>query len=277
MRYPLEIEVGDYIYDHHFEDRCVLPAVEALNILAKAVQAHFPNVDLRFLNKARFPRFLVIPPGTHRLLVLVEADKAPDGGITALLMTSVRSKTGGIGRNLEHARVQFSLLDSTQNPVPPLPVSDNPEGSNILVPKERIYPGLIPFGKAFQNIIGPVALWPEGASASLSGGDYGAGDDWLGSPFPFDAAIQVACIWGQRFTEYVLFPMGFEKRIIHQKTKKGGIFLGWIRPVAIGQHPFLFDALIYDSQGKVCEEVRGIQMQDVSQGRLHPPLWIKEL
>ncbi len=45
MRYPLEIEVGDYIYDHHFEDRCVLPAVEALIILAKVVQSHFPNVD----------------------------------------------------------------------------------------------------------------------------------------------------------------------------------------------------------------------------------------
>jgi hypothetical protein len=277
MRYPLEIEIGDYLFDHHFEDRCLLPAVEALNILAKAVQVHFPRVDLRCLNKARFPRFLVIPSETHRLPVLVEVDEAADGGISTLLMTSVRSKTGGIGRNLEHARVQFPLLDPTQNPVPPSPVSDNPEGSNILVPKERIYPGLIPFGKAFQNIIGPVSIWPGGAWASLSGGDNRGEDDWLGSPFPFDAVIQVACIWGQRFTEHILFPVGFEKRIIHQKTKKGGLYRGRIIPVAIGRHPFLFDALIIDSQGSICEEIREIQMQDVSQGRLHPPLWIKEL
>jgi hypothetical protein len=277
MRYPLEIEIGDYLFDHHFEDRCLLPAVEALNILAKVVQSHFPRVDLRGLNKSRFPRFLVIPPETHHLPVLVEVDREADGGISALLMTSVRSKTGGIGRNLEHARAQFPLLDSTQNPVPPSPVSDNPEGLKILVPKERIYPGLIPFGKAFQNIIGPVSVWPRGASASLSGSDFGKEDDWLGSPFPFDAAIQVACIWGQRFTENVLFPVGFEKRTIYQKTKKGGRYLGRIIPVATGQVPFLFDALIYDSQGSICEEIRGIQMQDVSQGRLHPPLWIKEL
>jgi len=82
---------------------------------------------------------------------------------------------------------------------------------------------------------------------------------------------------GQRFTEYVLFPVGFEKRIIHQKTKKGDLYLGRIMPVAMGQNLFLFDALLIDSQGSVCEEIRGIQMQDVSQGRLHPPLWIKEL
>ncbi len=277
MRYPLEIEVSDYLYDHHFEGRFVLPAVEALIILAKAVQDHFPNVDVCCLNKARFPRFLVIPPGTHRLPVLVEVEETPDGAISALLMTSVRSKTGGIGRNLEHARVEFSLADSPPNSFPPLADADNPEESGIIVPAESIYPGLIPFGRAFQNIISPVSLWPGGAAASLSGADQGTEDDWLGSPFPFDAAIQVACVWGQRFTEYILFPVGFEKRIIHQKTKKGGIYLGRITPVAIGQNPFLFDALIFDSQGTVCEEIRSIQMQDVSQGRLRPPLWIKEL
>jgi hypothetical protein len=277
MRYPLEIEVGDFIYDHHFEGRCVFPAVEALIILTKVVQAHFPNVDIRSLNKARFPRFLIIPPETHHLSVIVEVDNTPTGDISALLMTSVRSKTGGIGRNLEHARVEFPQADSSQNSVTPFPDVGNPEGDAISVPAESIYPGLIPFGKAFQNIIGSVSLWPGGASASLSGSDYGKEDDQLGSPFPFDAAIQVACVWGQRFTEQVLFPMGFEKRIIHQKTKKGGLYIGRIFPRGREQNVFLFDALIIDEPGTVCEEIRGIQMQDVSQGRLRPPSWIKDL
>jgi hypothetical protein len=277
MRYSLEIEVGDYIYDHHFEGRCVLPAVEALIILAKAVQTHFHNVDLRCLNKARFPRFLIIPPEVRQLPVLVEVEDIPDRGISALLMTSVRSKTGGIGRNLEHARVEFSLADSSPNSFPPLTDTDNPEESGVMVPAESIYPGLIPFGRAFQNIISPVSLWPGEASAHLSSGDEGPEDTILGSPFPFDAAIQVACVWGQRLTEYILFPVGFEKRIIHQRTKKGSIYLGRIFPVGSGQNVFLFDALIIDEQGSVCEEVRGIKMRDVSQGRLRPPLWIKEL
>jgi hypothetical protein len=277
MLHSLEIEVGDYLYDHHFEGRCVLPAVEALIILAKVVRAQFPGINIRYLNTARFSRFLIIPPGVQHLPVIVEADNTTDEGISARLMTSVRSKTGDIGRNLEHARVEFSPVDITQNPVPPVPVSDNPEGSGLLVPEELIYPGLIPFGKAFQNIIGPVSVWPGGASASLSGGDYGKEDDGLGSPFPLDAAFHVACVWGQRFTGQVLFPVGFEKRTIHQKTKRRNLYPGRIIPAGGDRNAFLFDALIIDEQGTVCEEIRGIQMQDVSQGRLRPPLWIKEL
>jgi hypothetical protein len=277
MRYPLEIEVGDYLQDHHFEGRCVFPAAETLKVLAKVVQAHFSHVDMGGLNKARFPHFLIIPPEVRQLSVLVEVGNISERSVSALLLTSIRSKTGGIGRNLEHARVEFSLADSPLKPLPFQSDEGNPEGEAFIVPAGSIYPGLIPFGKAFQNIIGPVSIGPKGALASLSGGHPGTDDDWLGSPFPFDAAIQVACLWGQRFTEYVLFPLGFEKRSIFQKTKKGGIYLGRIIPVATGQNLFLFDALIFDAQGSICEEIRGIQMQDVSHGRLRPPLWIKEL
>jgi hypothetical protein len=277
MRYPLEIEVHDYLYDHHFEGRCVLPAVEALEFLAKVVLDHFSDWNVSCLTKARFFRFLIIPPGTHHLPVMVEVDNTSNGHISARLMTSMRSKSGGIGRNLEHVRVEFPLADPSLNSKPLFPHTGKPKGDAFIVPAESLYPELIPFGKAFQNISGPVSLWPGEASSSLAGGDCPAEDDRLGSPFPFDAVFQVACIWGQRFTEYVLFPLGFEKRTIRKKTKKGEVYYGRIIPVAIGQNPFLFDALIFDSQGSICEEILGIQMQDVSQGRLHPPLWIKEL
>ncbi len=277
MHHLLEIEIGKYLHDHHFEGRCVFPAVEALKVLAQIVQNHFPKGDLRCLNKARFPRFLTIPPEMQKLPVIVEIDNTLDRGISAWLMTSIRSKTGGIGRNLEHARVEFPRADSTHDTIPPPTDLENPEEPVVVVPDGSIYPGLIPFGKAFQNIVGSVSLWPEGASASLSGGDQGKEDDRLGSPFPFDAAIQVACVWGQRFTEYVLFPVGFEKRIIYQKTKIGRVYHCRIFPAGSHQNVHLFDVLIVDSQGTLHEEIRGIQMQDVSQGRLHPPSWIKAL
>jgi hypothetical protein len=229
------------------------------------------------LTKARFPRFLIIHPEMHHLPVVVEIDQTPKGGISTRLMTSMRSKTGGISRNLEHARVEFSQADSFPGASPLLADKENPKGPDILVSKELVYPGLIPFGKAFQNIIGPVSLWPEEASGYLSGGDCGKEDDRLGSLFPLDAALQVACIWGQRFTEYVLFPTGIEKRIIHQKTKKNGLYTGRVFPTGVEKNQFFFNAWIIDDQGAVCEEIRGIQMQDISQGRLHPLLWIKEL
>ena len=79
---------------------------------------------------------------------------------------------------------------------------------------------------AYQNIVGDLSVSPEGALAYISGGDNEADENLLGSPFPLDAAMHAACVWGQRFAGIVSFPVGFEKRIIYQKTKKGDDYLG---------------------------------------------------
>lgn len=277
MRYPWEVEINRYLFDHHLEGTCLFPAVEALITLAQVVHLHFPKAPMGCLTSARFPRFLVVPLEKRHLSATVEVEHSDQGGIVAKLLTSVRSKSGGIGRNLEHARVEFFLADSFQVPPEHLPQPEPLEGQVITVPAQSIYRELVPFGKAYQNIISDVSVSPQGAWASLSGGDSEANEALLGSPFPFDAAFHLACIWGQRFTEIVPFPTGFEKRTIHHKTKKGDRYMGRIIPVAVNQMPLLFDALIFDLQNTLCEEIRGIQMQDVSQGRLRPPQWIKAL
>ena len=50
--------------------------------------------------------------------------------------------------------------------------------------------------------------------------------------------------------------------------------MGQVIPVTVNEMPLIFDALIFDLKNTLCEEIRGIQMQDVSQGRLRPPRWI---
>jgi hypothetical protein len=46
-------------------------------------------------------------------------------------------------------------------------------------------------------------------------------------------------------------------------------------PVEFTLEPFIFNAWIHDLQGDVCEVIEGIQMRDVSRGRMKPPDWIK--
>jgi hypothetical protein len=277
MRYPLEINIPPYLFDHQLEGRCLFPAGEALNTLATAVHLYFPQAEMSYLSKACFPRFLVVPPESLQVSVLVDIENNEEGPIAARLLTSIRSKSEGIGRTLEHARVEFLLADSSQFPAKNLPPLEALEDTVITIPVESIYRELVPFGKAYQNIISDVLVSQQGARASLSGGDSEANETLLGSPFPFDAAFHLACIWGQRFTGTVPFPTGFEKRTIYQKTQKKGRYIGRIIPVAVNQMPLIFDARIIDLQGALCEDIRGIEMQDVSQGRLRPPLWIKEL
>jgi Polyketide synthase dehydratase N-terminal domain len=274
-RYPSEVEVSPYLCDHSFEGKVILPAVEALIALAHVVKLHFPRVNINCLLRASFPHFLFIAPETQRLPVFVDLENAGNHNITAVLLTLVKSKTSAISRAIEHARVEFSTDDSALCPAAPFRVVEKLEGRCISVPAAKIYRELVPFGTAYQNIIGDLAVSPEGALACLSGGNYEADDHLLGSPFPLDAAMHAACVWGQRFSDIVAFPTGFEKRLIYQKTKKGGSYLGRIVPVKVDQEPLVFDAWIYDLNGTIYETIGGIKMRDVSQGRLHPPQWIK--
>jgi Polyketide synthase dehydratase len=273
-RYPSNIEVYPYLHDHHFEGKIILPAVEVLIVLARVVKNNFPQINISYLYKARFFRFLSILPDARRLEVFVDIETTDDG-VVALLLTSVKSKTGTISRTVEHARVEFSAADSAPYSAPPFRIVNKLKGNCIGVPSTTIYRDLVPFGTAYQNIVGDLSVSPEGAVAYLSGGGNEADEDLLGSPFPLDAAMHAACVWGQRFGGIVPFPTGFEKRVIYQKTKKGGAYLCRVVPVKVDHESLIFDAWIYDLDGIMFESISGIQMRDVSQGRLRPPDWIK--
>jgi Polyketide synthase dehydratase len=274
-RYTSAIEVSPYLRDHHFEGKVILPAVETLIALANVVKLNFPQANVNCLLKARFDRFLLITPEKQRLEILVDIEDAGDGNITAVLLTSIKSKKSAISRALEHARVEFATDDSAPCSASPFRVVEKLEGKCISVPSATIYRELVPFGTAYQNIIGDLSVSPEGALVYLSGGNYEANENLLGSPFPLDAAMHAACVWGQRFSGIVPFPTGFEKRFIYKKTKKGGSYLGRVVPVNVNHESLIFDAWIYDLNGVIYEIISGIKMRDVTQGRLHPPDWIK--
>jgi hypothetical protein len=273
IRYPSAIELSPYLRDHHFQGKVILPAVETLIALANVAKLNFRQIRINCLLRASFPRFLFITPETQRLPVFVDIEAGRDN-ITAMLLTSIKSKENAIRRTLEHARVEFPREDSAPSPAP-FRVVEKLEGKCIHVPAATIYRELVPFGTAYQNITGELAVSPEGALAYLSGGNYEADENLLGSPFPLDAAMHAACVWGQRFSGTVPFPTGFEKRFIYQKTKKGGSYLGRVVPVNIDQGSLVFDAWIYDLNGAIYEAISGLRMRDVTQGRLHPPRWIR--
>ncbi|MGV8058165.1 MAG: polyketide synthase dehydratase domain-containing protein [Smithellaceae bacterium] len=277
VRRPWAIEVYPYLYDHHLEGRAVFPAAEALIELAKAVKINFPQATINNLTDAYFPRFLPIPEDAKVLAASVDIEISEADEIAAALFTSVKSKAGNISRSVEHARVKFAGLAGNQRPAHPFRDFTKLEGESINVPAAAIYRDLVPFGEAYQNISGDLSVSPAGALAYLFGGDTEADDNLLGSPFPFDAALHMACVWAQRFTDIVPFPIGFVKRTLYRKTEKKVTYLGRIAPVGFAGKSFVFDAWICDLQGNVCEEITGIQMQDVSGGRMKPPEWIKEL
>jgi hypothetical protein len=274
-RYPVEIKAYPYLQDHHFEGQAIFPAVEALIVMATAAAANFPQVNVCHQMQARFPRFLSIDPQEQIKKVFIDITDTDNGSPGVAISTVTKSKARTISRMLEHAYIEFAALSAQENSAQLLAGFKHLGGKHFIVHAAAIYRDLVPFGKAYQNIIGALSLSPEGAIAQIYGGEGEANDDLIGSPFPLDAALHAACSWGQRYAGIVAFPVGFAERIIYRKTKKESEYMSRIIPVDVSRDPLIFDALIYDLDGIIYESVTGIQMRDVSKGRLEPPDWIK--
>ncbi|MBN1470216.1 MAG: polyketide synthase dehydratase domain-containing protein [Syntrophaceae bacterium] len=274
QRRQCDIEIYPYLRDHCFDGKIILPAVEALIVLARAVKINYPMMEINCLRNAIFSRLLIISPDSECQPVFVDMENSNQGGILASLLTLVKSKTGTISRTVEHARVEFTAADYKEFCPPPFRTVSKLKGDCISIPSATIYRELVPFGKSFQNIIGDLSVSSEGALAYISGGNGEADEDLLGSPFPMDAVMHAACVWGQRFAGTIPFPVGFRKRVIYQKTKKGEEYLGRVMPLKINKDSLVFDAWIYDKGDKIYESIEGIEMKDVSGGRLKPPEWI---
>jgi hypothetical protein len=270
----VKIKMFPYLFDHCFTGRTILPAVESLTVLAKITKVNYPQTDVSCMSQARFPHFLPINPAENNFTVLVENLKESDSTYTAALFTATKSKTNKISRIVEHAFVRFTNDGRVSCPQMFFRNTEKLAGKCISIPSHTVYRELIPFGEAYQNITGDLSVSPDGALGYVSGGDNEADDSLLGSPFPFDAIMHMGCVWGQRFTGTVPFPVGFEKRIIHLKTRKGDSYLGRIMPVNITSRKLIFDAWIYNMDGVLFEFISSLVMQVATTGHLRPPQWI---
>ena len=266
--------MSSYLQDHYLEGKAILPAVESLIVLARVVKQNYPRTEINCMQNAVFSRFLTISPDIRCQPVIVDMENSGNGIIAASLLTSVKSKTGTINREVEHSRVEFCIADPQELFKPYSRSVDKLKGECISVPSTTIYRELVPFGAAYRNIVGDLSVSSEGALAYISGGDHEADEGLLGSPFPLDATMHAACVWGQRFTGIVSFPVGFEKRIIYQTTKNREEYLGRVVPVNVNKDILVFDAWIYKDD-VMCEYIKGLKMRDVTKGRIHPPDWIK--
>jgi len=275
-RVPLDIDVHPYMTDHCFEGRAVLPAVEAMKLLATSVKTLKPDVDTACLTKAKFDKFLYLPPGSKHIAAFNDISVYENGDITTRLLTKTTSKKNRITRTKEHASI---CITKNVKEIPHLPFAavTVPEDGAFIIHAEKIYSDLVLFGPAYQNILDNLLLSEDGASAKLRAPALLPQDGMsglLGSPFPLDAAFHAACAWGQRFARFVAFPVAFEKRVIFKKTAPKKTYLTRVIPVRATSDLLVFDILIYDSSGVVFENVSGIQMRDVSAGRMKPPQWI---
>lgn len=74
----------------------------------------------------------------------------------------------------------------------------------------------------------------------------------------------------------VAFPVGVAKRLIVKPTRPGNTYISTAIPVQTDSEVLVFDIYIYDEDNTLFEIALGVQMRDVSGGKMKPPEWIME-
>lgn len=276
---PVAIPVGAYLRDHLVSGRVVLPAVEALQILALTLPAAAGADPLR-QERAFFGHLLAVEPGLERIPAIHEFSRNAEGRCRCRLLTVLSGRQVRWTRKVEHASV-FFLPERGEEAAGEGPAGGFAENAAqgeavFTVPRRRLYAELVPFGPAYQNVAGDVRLAASGGWAELSGGDAPEAAGPLGSPFPADAAFHVACAWGQRYRNTIAFPVGFAQRRIFAPTRAGESYSCRVVPLAGEGATLHFDIGIFDGSGRPVEAILGVEMRDISGGKRRPPAWVRE-
>jgi hypothetical protein len=275
VRLPLRIGVAPYLMDHRIEGKAVFPAAEALNVLADAVRAYLPESRLRWMVQASFPRFLPIGPEESRIEAFHEIERHENGDRVSRLLTMSVSRSGRIGRAKEHAAVRFRG-EAPDIPALPFEEASRLEGKVFRIAPERLYRELIPFGLSYRNVLDETLVLTEaGAVAQISAGSVARAFGVLGSPFPMDAALHCACVWGQRYAGVVAFPVGFAERVVFHPAVTGETCFVRVIPAGMQDRALIFDLWIYGLDGAPRETLLGVAMKDVTAGRMKPPDWVR--
>lgn len=273
---PLDLPRHLYLNDHCFDGRAVLPAVEAMEILAQAVRRIRPGSDVTAMTGLKFDKFLTMTPETAQIPACCDLSLYENGDMKAVLTTRTESKKAALTRVKAHATVIFPQQEQVM-PNLPLDMASSLEGLSFSVRNQEIYPNLIPFGPFYRNVVN-LHVAAQGAIAEIrtpADDPVAEGAKQLGSPFGLDAAFHAACVWGQRFAGIIAFPVAMDRRRIFAHTRSGETYYVHVLPVRTDSGVLIFDLRIYDRVGCLYEVCSGVRMRDVSGGKLKPPQWIR--
>jgi len=275
VRLPIKIDIEPYLRDHKVQDKVVFPAVESMQVLTANIIASYPNINVRALKNIKFGKFLYIPSQDASIEVFAEFENKKSQ-IVSRLITRKISPTIGLARKIEHA---VMTVDKNYQEPRPINTFNSVESQKdyLEVPAEKIYGELVPFGPSYHNIIGSIRLSETGADATIRSPDFPTLTGPLGSPFPLDAAFHAACVWGQKYSDIIGFPVAIKKRLIFLTTQPGGTYYSRLMPVHVDTETISFNLWIYDANRELYEAIEGLMMRNVyTGGSGKSPAWLRE-
>jgi hypothetical protein len=227
------------------------------------------------IRDAFFPRFLPaqeVSRCTFEIAFEIAFDDAAGESAkvgTRATLTSRIALAGGISRTRTRTHLALTLGGSTASlPSPPPRTNDD-----IVLPADRVYSELIPFGPRYRNLRDSVRLSRAGGVGCVrSPAPAGSEPSRAGCPYLFDGAMHLACLWGQRYAGVVTYPTGFSTRAIALPLAHGERRCV-VAPRSVEPRGLAFDLWLTDENDRVCDTIVGLTMVPLAGGS-RPPDWI---
>lgn len=275
QRLKLPITLSPCWRDHRYMGQSVLPAVDAMDIMAGFVKSLDATLDIHCPGQVRFDQFLELPEDQNQIETFCDVTTYSDGSVGADLVTRKKPKSALMTRTFVHAGLRF-WSNSDELYDLPLRLDADLKGKRFALPAKDVYEDLVPFGPCYHTLTGNLQISKNGVLAELHTPAPSQSSPFavLGSPFALDAAFHAASVWTQRFKRVVAFPISLSQRIILEPTQPDRNYYCRILPTCIQNEIFYFDIWIFDHNSRLNEVAQGVGMGDVSQGHLTPPDWI---
>lgn len=260
-RAPLELSVDDeaFLADHTIRGRAVLPAVWALELLARLARRRTRSAagwSCRELVGCRFARQL--PLATQPAAVWAEVLPAgEEGGFRARLWTE--RVAGTMRRTLVHAEAELraGAPPAVELPAVTPTVAGVPE---LRLEGRQIY-GWIPFGPAFHNAHELAFHGAAGAAAMLR-----TAAPWPGTAIPGhglvrDAGFHAACCFHRALYGENAIPEGVERMRILRPTARGQDYRCQVVPLSHGPDVSRVRLVFTAADGGLVELHDGVSMR----------------
>jgi hypothetical protein len=261
----IELPQPHWLWDHQIDGTAVLPAAHLLDALACELVKRVPGASTDSMGDVELMHFVRLAEGPS-IPAFVHFEPIGSGH-TATLWTRSRQGRRGLSRIVEHLRVTFDRRPALTFPI-------RPTAKGFAIESARLYAELVPLGPAFRNLIGTVHLLPRGVGGWIA--PPSRTESACGSPFVLDAALHLACVWGQRYAGIVTTPVGMTQRCIFSPSHAGVQAFAFVQPVRdeLGEE-LVFDLWIWSETGAPLEASSGVRMRASRSCFATVPEWVR--
>lgn len=267
----LNLSEDKYLHDHCFDGIPVLPMAMAMELIAEAALAAYPQWRIVRLQNLDIPAGIVFD-GLSKDIVL---SLKQESQTTDLTKVQIALQTGKENRRRANFRATVELIPAnaivtSEAMVMPGGITAKYQTPNFKqqsaeVPTvSQIYDSWLFHGPIFQGIVSLDSMGVDGISGQVNLSQAAAclqdaaGQPWAIDPIMWDSAMQLAGVWARKYLDMTVLPTGFSSFTLLERPTAGPLKVLVDVPVESKHGQLLCNVAVYDQAGKLVMLAEGL-------------------